>query len=89
MNFTARLSRVAEKKLARLDRPTQERILQRLAELEADPYNPRFAKPLVHAAGRWSSRVGDTWRIVFRVDRDKREVLVDAIQPRGQVYKRL
>ena len=89
MNFTARLSKAAENKLARLDRPTQQRILQRLAELEADPYNSRFGKPLVRAAGRWSSRVGDTWRIIYRVDRKAGTVLIDAIQPRGQVYKRL
>jgi mRNA-degrading endonuclease RelE of RelBE toxin-antitoxin system len=89
VNFTARLSTAAENSLARLDRPTQERILKRLAELEANPYDLRFGKPLVHAAGRWSARVGDTWRIVYRVDRESRAVLVDVIQPRGQVYKRL
>jgi mRNA interferase RelE/StbE len=89
VNFAARLSKAAENSLARLDRPTQERILKRLAELEANPYNPRFGKPLVHAAGRWSARVGDTWRIIYRVDRESRAVLVDVIQPRGQVYKRL
>jgi len=89
VTFTVRLSKAAENKLSRLDRPTQERILQRLTELQADPYDPRFGKPLVHAAGRRSSRVGDTWRIIYRVDAHKKEVFVDAVQTRGQVYKRL
>jgi len=89
VSFTVRLSRAAVNKLARMDRPTQGRILQRLGELETDPYDPRAGKPLVHGGGRWSARVGDTWRIIYRIDRAAREVQVEAIQPRGQAYKRL
>ena len=72
-----------------MGRPTQGRILERLRELERDPYDPHAGKPLVHAAGRWSARVGDTWRIIYHIDRTAREVHIEAIQPRGQAYKRL
>ena len=63
MNFTVRLSADAAKKLARLDRPTRDRIVKRLEELENDPYDS--------------------------LDRREGIVRVEAIQPRGQVYKRL
>jgi mRNA interferase RelE/StbE len=89
VNFTVRLSADAAKKLARLDRPTRDRIVKRLEELENDPYDSRLGKPLVNAAGRWSSRAGDIWRIIYRIDRLEGIVRVEAIQPRGQVYKRL
>jgi hypothetical protein len=34
-------------KLASLDRPTRDRIVKRLEELESDPYDSRLGKPLV------------------------------------------
>ena len=89
MIFTVRISRDAAKRLGRLDRPTQERIQARLQELGEDPCSPQIGKPLVKAAGRWSSRVGNTWRIVYQVDRAERIICVDAIQSRGQVYRRI
>jgi mRNA-degrading endonuclease RelE of RelBE toxin-antitoxin system len=46
------------------------------------------AKPLTAPQGRWSARVGGLW-IVYRVDRERRLILVAAIGPRGQVYRNL
>lgn len=89
MNYVARLSAAAAKKLAHLDRPTRDRIFERLRQLESDPYDSRLGKPLVNAAGRWSSRVGNTWRIIYRIDRQERIVRIEAIQSRGEVYKRM
>ena len=89
MKFSVVLARDAAKKLSKLDTKTRKRILGRLRQLEDDPYDSRIGKPLVNALGRWSSRIGATWRIVYRVERDEKQVIVDAIQPRGEVYRRL
>ena len=89
MKFSVVHARDAAKKLSKLDTKTRKRILERLRQLEDDPYDSRIGKPLVNALGRWSSRIGATWRIVYRVERDEKQVIVDAIQPRGEVYRRL
>lgn len=83
MNFTVVLSKDAAKKFSKLDSKIKRRIWERLQQLAEDPYNSRLGKPLVNALGRWSSRVGATWRIIYRIDLDQRRVMVDAIQPRG------
>ena len=108
MSFEIRVSKDAAKKLTRVDQPTQARIRTRLQELGQNPYDPRIGKPLVNLLGRWSSRVGATWRIIYRVDpsprsqqstgyeqnqilarRENNVVNIDAIQTRGQVYRRI
>lgn len=89
MSFEIRVSKDAAKKLTGLDQPTQARIRTRLQELGQNPYDPRIGKPLVNLLGRWSSRVGATWRIIYRVDRENNVVNIDAIQTRGQVYRRI
>lgn len=72
MKFTVILAKDAAKKLSKLDSKTKARIQERLLQLAEDPYNSRIGKPLVNALGRWSSRVGATWRIVYRVKLDPR-----------------
>ena len=67
MKFTVILAKDAAKKLSKLDSKTKARIQERLRHLAEDPYNSRFGKPLVNALGRWSSRVGTTWRIIYCV----------------------
>jgi mRNA interferase RelE/StbE len=81
------ISRDAGAYLQRLDRPTQRRIAEAFGSLKADPYHPG-TKALHDPLGRRAVRVGG-WRIVYFVDRAELTVHVDAIGPRGQVYRGL
>lgn len=81
------LSRQAAGYLGRLDRTSQQRIVDRLEQLADSPMGP-FTKLLTNAEGLRSSRVG-TWRIVYRINEPSHEVLISDIAPRGEVYRRL
>ncbi len=87
MTFEVRLARAAADYLRRPDRRSQERVIQRLDQIAADPFGP-YSKPLTNLAGRRSARVGG-WRIIFTVDVGARIVAVSDIAPRGEVYRRL
>ena len=87
MRYQIRLSRRAEGELNRLDRPTQQRMKQRLNQLAENPFDIRLSKELTNQAGIRSSRIGG-WRVIFEIP-DKDTVLVLLIERRGQVYHRL
>jgi len=86
--YALRLSSEASKELARLDRPTLQRMTQRFEELCVNPFDPRISAPLMDQDGLRKSRIGG-WRILFRVNRDQIEVRIMTIARRGQVYKRI
>ena len=88
MNFEVRLEKAVAKTLDRVDRATERRLRNRIRELAADPYDPRLSRELTAKEGLRKSRAG-LWRIVYEVKREVRIIDVVAIQPRGQVYKRL
>ena len=83
MSYELRFARSAEAYLARLDRRTQERMAQALRRIADAPYGAG-TKPLTNAGGFRAARVG-SWRIVYLVDEDEKEVRVETIGPRGQV----
>jgi len=83
--WTVRLSSEAAKVLKRADRPTQERIAQKIEALAADPF--AASKPLVNSDMR-SARVGGL-RMLVKIDHGEVVVMVLTIEPRGQVYRRL
>jgi mRNA interferase RelE/StbE len=83
-----RLSNRAAKDLDRLNRGTQERILNRLDQLAEAPDDPRFSNLLTNRGGLRKSRVGG-WRIIFSVNHDRKTVHVVTIERRGQVYHRI
>jgi len=78
------LLRPARRYLERLPRPDQERILDALEALQADP----CSAPVKPLKGRpeWSLRIGG-FRAVLRVDRENRLLVVTLIGPRGDAYK--
>jgi len=87
VSYELRIARHAERYLRRLDRPTQDRIMRRLAQIAENPRG-QYTKLLTNAAGRWASRVGG-WRIIFTIDDEARVVDVSVIDPRGEVYRDL
>lgn len=88
MTYSVQTSHAADAYFGRLDRPTQERIAARLADLSANPLDPQHSKPLRSVGGERSSRVGG-YRIIFRVDSEHQIIAVDAIAPRGRAYREL
>ncbi|MBF0562078.1 MAG: type II toxin-antitoxin system RelE/ParE family toxin [Alphaproteobacteria bacterium] len=79
------MSSEAAKVLKRADRPTQERLSQKIDALAEDPF--AASKPLVNSDMR-SARVGGL-RMLLKLDHGEVVVLVISIEARGQVYRRL
>jgi mRNA-degrading endonuclease RelE of RelBE toxin-antitoxin system len=74
----------AAKYFQNLDKPTQKRIKDKVAELAKDPFDIRTSKPLRDSSKR-SARIG-SYRILFVV-KDK-ILLVSDIGRRGQIYRK-
>ncbi|MBA4179477.1 MAG: hypothetical protein C0506_02715 [Anaerolinea sp.] len=88
MIYRLRISREAERYLARLDAVMQRRVQRRIDQIVASPLDGDVAKPLVGRQGLRTSRVGSL-RIVYRVIDSEILVLIERIAPRGQVYRDL
>lgn len=73
------------KYLKSLDKPTQNRIAEKLREIANDPTDLRLSYPLTSSEKR-STRVG-RYRILFLLDPPI--LLVSDIGPRGQVYRKI
>ncbi len=89
MNWTIKLSSVAEKKYKKLDKIMKKRIRETLEEL-AQNENPKFhkhVKPLTgQLKGFYRLRVGN-FRVIFSILVDKKIIAVVNIVPRGRAYK--
>lgn len=90
MTYTVRLTKKAEKDVAKLGSGIRDRILKSLVELRSDPL-PRGAQKLEgrrKESPRYRIRVGD-YRIVYRVDDDVLIVLVLKVGHRREIYRDL
>lgn len=87
MTYKVRTARRADAYLKRLDSATERRITERLRAIAADPYG-LHSKVLVDAGGQRSSRVGE-YRIVYTINDAEQVIDVNAIGPRGRVYRNL
>lgn len=84
MRFEVRLSKKASKQLDSLDNSIRRRILQRLEELEEEPF-PLGAIKLQGWENIYRVRVGD-YRILYEILRKERLLLIDKIDHRSKVY---
>ncbi len=87
MSYRLLVKPSAEKDLARLPRPVQRRVLDRLERIEADPRAPGSVK-LVGSKATYRVRVGQ-WRIVYEIDDAERIVFVTIVAHRREVYRGL
>jgi len=78
------LSNRAEKRLSRLPGGEYERVLRAVMNLAEDP-RPRNCQKLRGREG-WRIRIGD-YRTIYKVDDDRREVLVVDIGHRRDIYR--
>ena len=86
MSFAVAVSPEPRRYLQKLDHQTQQRFLRKLHDLSKDPF--LHTKALRGLEGLRSARVGG-WRVIFTVDVGAREISIDHIGPRGQVYRDL
>lgn len=83
MALKIEIAKNASKYLQSLDKPTRERIHEKLLEIAEAPTDARLSKPLV-SVGQRSARVG-SYRILFTIE--EHSLFVAAIGPRGQIYR--
>lgn len=77
----------AAKALARMQPKTASAILQALRLIANEPFTTHAnVKRLRGDADYFRLRHGD-WRALYRIDRNARQVIVEAILPRGSAYR--
>jgi mRNA interferase RelE/StbE len=86
MGFTVYLSRRASKTLNRLPKQIRERILNRLRELEANPFPGDVAR-VRGLEDAYRIRVGGH-RVLYRILWEEGVILVFRITPRREAYER-
>ena len=84
MMYAVEILRTAQKKLAKLDRQAQSRIIDAIRQLAADP-RPSGCKKL---SGRpaWRIRIG-AYRVIHEVHDDRLVVLVVTVGDRKSAYR--
>ncbi len=85
--FSVVLSRTAANKLRKMDRGVALRLLKRLKRL-AEQMPEASLEPLKGDwKGSYKLRVGD-YRIIFQVDWENQQIVVEDIDHRSRIYKR-
>ena len=84
MMYAVEILRTAQKKLAKLDRQAQSRIIDAIRQLAADP-RPSGCKKL---SGRpaWRIRIG-AYRVIYEIHDDRLVVLVVTVGDRKNAYR--
>jgi mRNA interferase RelE/StbE len=86
LTWTILYTRTAAKAITRLDPSVRVRVRAAIDVLRDDPYR---GKPLqLTLRGLYSWRTGD-WRIIYRVESERIEVLVVTVGHRREVYARV
>ena len=86
MTWTVIIHRDARKALERLDRPTRQRIAEKIQALGDNPDDPALDVKALAGTMVYRLRVGG-WRIIFRRERVVRIITIEQIKPRGDAYK--
>lgn len=86
MTWTVIIHRDARKSLERLDRPTRQRIAEKIQALGDNPDDPALDVKVLVGTIAYRLRVGG-WRVIFRRERVVRIITIEQIKPRGDVYK--
>jgi mRNA interferase RelE/StbE len=83
MTFEVKWTESSFKKLQKLDHAVQKRIIEKLDEASADPFDA--AKKLT-GVNLYSIRVGD-YRVIVSIEKTKMLVLVIDVGHRSKIYK--
>lgn len=85
MTFEIRWTESSFKKLQKLDRLIQKRVIEKLDEAATDPFV--IAKKLL-GVNLYSIRVGDH-RIIISIERDKLVIVVVDVGHRSKIYEKM
>lgn len=85
MSLQVKITKTPFKYLKSLDKPTRQRIAEKLKEIAKDPLEPRLSYPLTSSTKR-STRIGG-YRVLFEIDEIC--LVVVEIGPRGQIYREI
>ncbi len=80
-------SRRVEREIAGLPQGVRNRVVQAIRELAEDPRRRGARKMVGEMRGAWRIRVGD-YRVIYDVDDAQRLVIVLAVLPRREAYRR-
>jgi len=83
VTYAAELTKI----LARLPRNLVKRIIERIEDVAAGPYQGHPNVTKLKGRDGCRLRVGD-WRVIYDLDDDNQVMIVLVIGPRGQVYKK-
>jgi len=86
MDYKLSFSKTALKNLLKIPANKRKAILEKLQQLKLNPYkeNNNIKKLVGHDGYRL--RVGD-YRVIYRIDKGKLEILVINVDVRGEIYK--
>ncbi|WP_032139109.1 type II toxin-antitoxin system RelE family toxin [Rickettsia tamurae] len=86
MQYKLSFSKTALKNLLKISTNKRKAILEKLEQLKLSPYkeNNNIKKLIGHDGYRL--RIGD-YRIIYRINKGKLEILVINVDVRGEVYK--
>jgi len=85
MNYKAILSKIFIKSVKRLDKEMKERVKKIVKEILKDPYSGiPLTQPL---KGFWRKRIGK-YRIIYKIDEKRKEVLFIDFGLRKKIYKK-
>jgi len=85
--YRVRILKVASQDLARLDKPTGRRIVQRINWLSANLDAIRLEALTGDLARLYKLRVGD-YRVIYEVLWDEETIVIHAIGHRREIYRR-
>ena len=76
-----------EKDLRSLPKPTIVRVMKQIEALKSDPI-PRKALKLESTQDLYRIRIGD-YRVVYSLDRQLKQVIIQYIRHRREIYRKL
>jgi mRNA interferase RelE/StbE len=85
--YRVRILKSAAHDLAGLDKPTGQRIVERIRWLAANFDGVRIEALRGSLAGLGKLRVGD-WRVIYQVLREEQILLIHAVGQRREIYRK-
>jgi len=86
MPYQVGIADKVEKEIAKLPIKIQQQVVNALKNLAE---NPRLGAPLKwQLKGYWSYRIGRAYRIVYRIDDEKKIIWINRVRHRRHVYIR-
>ena len=87
MAYSIVLKKSVEKDIRKLPKNVIPRIVSRIEALASDPY-PKNSVKIEGAERTYRLRVGD-YRIIYQVDKERREILILHVRHRRDAYRML